>query len=289
MNQLDTINSIVMARLLTGKPSVSAKLERQHENIVSASGAESDAVRAPSGRLFAKGGLVADAFSIINGMSVILRKKGNAVPDMVGATYLQAEDIDEIQKEFDERNDKLDQLKAQIRQQYASLVAAGQSHLGTLKNEIMYPTVDEFLDDFRFQLKWLGQPQGIEGTVLGAVSRETAARVRAASQKDAQSMLTEAHGRLVQTAIAEMGDVVTALTTGKRLRQERLDKLSRLADEIESKNWLKLPELHDTVAKLRELHVDASEIPLEDDRKKHAARIEAAREDASKTLASLGL
>jgi len=286
---LNTINSIVSARLITGKPAISAALERQHHHIIAASGAESSAVRAPSARLFAKGGLVSDAFNIVNGMGVYLRKKGNSVPDMAGTTYQLATDIDEIQREFDTRRDQLDALIAQIRNQYESLVASGMASLGYLRMEVEYPAVEQFLSDFRFELRWLGQPAGIEGTVLGAVSRETAARIRASSAQNANSMLTEAHLNLISTAVEEMGDVVTALTQGKRLRQERLDKLAKLSDDLQRKNWLQLPAISALADKLRQLHVQADELPTEDDRKNHAKQIAAAQRQASATLAELGL
>jgi len=288
-HQLNTVNSVVIARLVTAKPSISAKLERQHKAIIANAFADESAVRAPSGRLFAKGGLVSDAFNLINGMSLFLRKKGNPVPDMVGTTYQLADDIDDIQKEFDERRDKLDQLLNTIRSQYDTLVEAGQRKLGNLMHEVEYPNVDEFISEFRFEIKWLGQPSGIQDTVLGAVSRETAARIRAASKQSADDMLTEAHARLVENAITEMGDVALALTQGQRLRQERLDRLSKLADEIEQKNWLKLPQLHDTVRRLRSLHCQATDLPTEQERKDKAKAIELAKADATKTLAELGL
>lgn len=286
---LNTINSIVTARLITGKPAVSAVLERQHRDIISRSGADAAAVRAPSGRLFAKGGLVADAFNVINGMGTYLRKKGNAVPDMAGTTYQLATDIDAIQAEFDTRRDLLDDLIGKIRNQYESLVAHGRMSLGHLTSEVVYPDVNEFLNEFRFELRWLGQPAGIEGTVLGAVSQETAARIRATSQQNANDMLTEAHLRLIATAVDEMGEVVTALSEGKRLRQERLDRLSKLSDDLQRKNWLGMPEITDLARKLRELHVQSTDIPSEDDRKQHAKRIDVAKQQAAATLADLGL
>lgn len=287
--QLSTINSIVTARLITGKPSVSAVLERQHREIISRSGADAAAVRAPSGRLFAKGGLVSDAFNVINGMGLFLRKRGNAVPDMAGTTYQLATDIDAIQAEFDTRRDALDGLLSQIRQQYESLVAQGRLSLGHLTSEVVYPDVEEFVSDFRFELRWLGQPSGIEGTVLGAVSKETAARIRASSQQNASDMLTESHLRLIGTAVDEMTDVIAALSEGKRLRQERLDRLIKTAEDMQRKNWLGIPQITDLAAKLRGLHVQACELPTEDDRKGHAKAIEAAKQQAANTLAALGL
>jgi len=161
--------------------------------------------------------------------------------------------------------------------------------LGFLRMEVEYPAVEHFLADFRFELRWLGQPAGIDGTVLGAVSRETAARIRATSAQNADNMLTEAHLNLISTAVEEMGDVVAALTEGKRLRQERLDRLAKLSDDLTRKNWLKMPAIADLATKLRSLHVQADELPTEDDRKSHAKQVAAAQQQAAATLAELGL
>lgn len=285
------INSIVVCRLITGKPSTSAKLPEQHADILLRSGAADGAVRAPSARLFARGGAVSEAFATINGMSLYLRKKGNSVPDQPGTTYQLATGIDGIQKEYDERRDALDSQLATIRRDYDELIAAGRSSLGDLDREVAWPPVLDFLSQFRFELRWLGQPSAIgDSTLIGAVSRETAARVRAASQSAAAGMLTEAHGNLLRDACAEMADVIEKLTTGKRLRQERLDRLAEVAAELESKNWLQLPGLAATASQLRELHkVAASDLPTAAERRDHADKVGRAMHDANVTLASLGL
>jgi hypothetical protein len=86
-----------------------------------------------------------------------------------------------------------------------------------------------------------------------------------------------------------MTDVIAALSEGKRLRQERLDRLIKTAEDMQRKNWLGIPQITDLASKLRGLHVQACELPTEDDRKGHAKAIEAAKQQAANTLAALGL
>ena len=118
---------------------------------------------------------------------------------------------------------------------------------------------------------------------MGAVSKETAARIRS-TQQTTEDTLKEAHGNLVRDAVNEMADVVDALLKGKRLRQERIDKLSKASEEIHRKNWLQLPELTALVNTLRDLTVDPSEL-----RREHADKVVVAKEEAEKTLAALGV
>jgi hypothetical protein len=52
MYNLTSINSVIMVRLITGKPKLSATLETTHKQIAFAKGADKDFVRAPSAKLF---------------------------------------------------------------------------------------------------------------------------------------------------------------------------------------------------------------------------------------------
>tara|TARA_R110000765_G_scaffold381554_1_gene472798 strand:- start:120 stop:989 length:870 start_codon:yes stop_codon:yes gene_type:complete len=289
MQDLNIINSIIEARYKTGKPTMSAKLMEQHQRIIFQNGASGDAVGAPPAKLFAKGGPITDARNIINNFGLFIRDKGMPVPDKVGWTFQKAEDVDDIQSEFDGKRDELDRLLLEIRGRYDTLVAEGGKRLGQLVDEVRYPDVEEFLDDFKFKLRWSGTSTDISKTgVMGAVSSETAARIRA-TQQTTEDTLKEAHGHLVRDAVNEMADVVEALLKGKRLRQERIDKLAKASEEIHRKNWLQLPELTSLVNTLRDLTIDTSEIPTEELRREHARKVDDAKSEAEKTLAALGV
>lgn len=286
--QLKTINSIVEARYKTGKPAMSAKLTQQHQRIILQSGAAGDSVGPPPAKLFAKGGPITNSRNIINDFGLYLRKKGMPIPDKAGWTFQQADQVDEIQSEFDDRRDQLDSLLAHIRVTYQQLKDEGEKRLGQLVDEVKYPDVDEFLDDFEFTLRWSGTSADISTGVLSAVSRETAARIRA-TQQTTEDTLKEAHGVLVRDAVNEMAEVIDALLKGKRLRQERIDKLAKASEEIRRKNWLRLPELTALVQTLRDLTIDTSEIPTEELRREHARKVDEAKSEAEKTLAALGV
>ena len=289
MQDLNIINSIIEARYKTGKPAMSQKLEKQHERLIAYSGAREDAVDAPRSKLFAKGGPITKARAIINNFGTYIRKKGMPVPDKVGWTFQKVDEVDSIQEEFDKQRDDLDHLYGEIRDRYDSLKNEGEKRLGTLRDEVQYPAVEDFLREFELGLRWSGTSTNISETnVLGAVSKETAARIRSTQQTTADT-LKEAHGHLVRDAVNEMADVVDALLKGKRLRQERLDKLAKASEEIHRKNWLQLPELTSLVNTLRDLTVDTSEIPTVELRREHADKVTIAKAEAEKTLAALGV
>lgn len=289
MQDLNIINSIIEARYKTGKPTMSSKLEKQHERIVVMAGAMDDAVGAPPAKLFAKGGPITEARNIINNFGLYIRKKGMPVPDKVGWTFQKVDEVDGIQSEFDGKRDELDHLLLEIRDRYDSLKHEGEKRLGRLRDEVEYPDVEDFLGDFEFGLRWSGTSTNISETnVLGAVSKETAARIRSTQQTTADT-LKEAHGHLVRDAVNEMADVVDALLKGKRLRQERLDKLAKASEEIHRKNWLQLPELTSLVNTLRDLTVDTAEIPTVELRRDHADKVNIAKAEAEQTLAALGV
>jgi len=290
MNNLTSINSILMVRLITGKPKLSATLERTHKQIAYANGADESFVRAPSAKLFeTKNNAIGQVNNLINGMGLYLKKRGMSVPDFDGTTYQQAINADEIQLEFDKRKDQIDGLLREVHENYQSYVNEGHKHISGFRDEVQWPTADEFVNGYKFELKWLGQPQSIENSVLSAVSSETAARVRASSEQAVSQMLLEAHGGTIEAAIREMGDTIEALTKGSRLRQERFDRLETCMDDLRNKNWLNLPELDSIIDALKPCIVGADTLPENHQRRDHAKKLAEAKRTAEKTLTDLGL
>tara|TARA_Y100001937_G_scaffold26125_1_gene37461 strand:+ start:1294 stop:2160 length:867 start_codon:yes stop_codon:yes gene_type:complete len=288
MQDLNIINSIVEARYRTGKPCMSAKLEATARQIVSRNGASEDAINAPSGKLFAAGGPITKARSIINGFSAYLKKRGMPVPQKAGWTYQRVDQVDEIQAEFDSRRDELDVLLQEIRERYPTLQRQGAMAVGALSMEMTWPDPEEFISEFTFSLGWSGTATNISTNIMAAVSKETAARLRA-SQLTSEDSLKEAHAGVVEDAIKEMKGVIDMLVNGQRLKQARLDKLAAASDELRNKNWLRIPEMTDLMNTLRSLAIDKDGIPTKELRRDHAKKVDRAMSKAEETLSALGV
>ena len=288
MQDLNIINSIVEARYETSKPCMSAKLEDTARQIVSRNGASEDAINAPSGKLFAAGGPITKARSIINGFSAYLKKRGMPVPQKVGWTYQQVSQVDEIQAEFDKQRDELDVLLQDIRERYPTLQRQGAMAVGALSMEMTWPDPEEFISEFTFSLGWSGTATNISTNIMAAVSKETAARLRA-SQLTSEDSLKEAHAGVVEDAIKEMKGVIDMLVNGQRLKQARLDKLAAASDELRNKNWLRIPEMTDLMNTLRNLAIDKDGIPTKELRRDHAKKVDKAMSKAEETLSALGV
>ena len=288
MQDLNIINSIVEARYRTGKPCMSAKLEATARQIVSRNGASEDAINAPSGKLFAAGGPITKARSIINGFSAYLKKRGMPVPQKAGWTYQRVDQVDEIQAEFDKQRDELDVLLQDIRERYPTLQRQGAMAVGALSMEMTWPDPEEFISEFTFSLGWSGTATNISTNIMAAVSKETAARLRA-SQLTSEDSLKEAHAGVVEDAIKEMKGVIDMLVNGQRLKQARLDKLAAASDELRNKNWLRIPEMTDLMNTLRNLAIDKDAIPTKELRRDHAKKVDRAMSKAEETLSALGV
>ena len=288
MQDLNIINSIVEARYRTGKPCMSAKLEATARQIVSRNGASEDAINAPSGKLFAAGGPITKARSIINGFSAYLKKRGMPVPQKAGWTYQRVDQVDEIQAEFDKQRDELDVLLQEIRERYPTLQRQGAMAVGALSMEMTWPDPEEFISEFTFSLGWSGTATNISTNIMAAVSKETAARLRA-SQITSEDSLKEAHAGVVEDAIKEMKGVIDMLVNGQRLKQARLDKLAAASDELRNKNWLRIPEMTDLMNTLRSLAIDKDGIPTKELRRDHAKKVDRAMSKAEETLSALGV
>jgi len=288
MQDLNIINSIVEARYETSKPCMSAKLEATARQIVSRNGASEDAINAPSGKLFAAGGPITKARSIINGFSAYLKKRGMPVPQKAGWTYQRVDQVDEIQAEFDKQRDELDVLLQDIRERYPTLQRQGAMAVGALSMEMTWPDPEEFISEFTFSLGWSGTATNISTNIMAAVSKETAARLRA-SQITSEDSLKEAHAGVVEDAIKEMKGVIDMLVNGQRLKQARLDKLAAASDELRNKNWLRIPEMTDLMNTLRNLAIDKDGIPTKELRRDHAKKVDKAMSKAEETLSALGV
>ena len=292
------LNSILIAKVATAKPSLTRSLPKQLSEICRRAGVDEKEVNAPSVKVV-KSELVKEAFKLINGMTPFLRKgkegvtgerlaKGLAVDEIAGATYIKAREVETIQKEFDARRSNLDRLLNQIGDQYDSLIKSRLSELGNLAAEVEVPTREDFLADFSFGMEFRSVDSGVSNDVLNQVSDEVAARLRANNAK-VQNEFKNAHAQPIRTCINELTETIDQLVDGKRLRQERLDKVASVAADMREQNWLGLPDLSSLATKLESLATKKEDLPSAADREKHADKAKAVRSEAKGLLAGFGI
>ena len=292
------LNSILIAKVSTAKPSLTRSLPKQLTDLCRRAGVDEKEVNAPSVKVV-KSDLVKEAFKLINGMTPFLRKgkegvtgeklkKGLAVDEIAGATYIKAADVEAIQKEFDARRSQLDRLLDQIGNQYDSLIRERLAEIGNLAFEVEVPTRSEFLADFGFDLEFRSVDSGVSNAVLDQVSGEVAARLRANNAK-VQNEFKTAHAQPIRTCIAELTETIDQLVDGKRLRQERLDKVVAVAADMREQNWLGLPDLSSLATKLESLAARKEDLPDASARESHAAKAETVKAEAESLLAGFGI
>lgn len=292
------LNSILIAKVSTAKPSLTRSLPKQLADICQRAGVNEKEVNAPSVKVV-KSELVKEAFKLINGMTPFLRKgkegvtgsklkKGLAVDEIAGATYVKAADVEDIQKEFDARRSNLDRLLNQIGDQYDSLIRERLAEIGNLAFEVEVPTRSEFLADFGFDLEFRSVDSGVSNDVLDQVSDEFAARLRANNAK-VQNEFKTAHAQPIRSCISELTETIDQLVDGKRLRQERLDKVVAAAADMREQNWLGLPDLSALATKLEGLAAKKEELPDAAAREAHADKAKTVKAEAESLLAGFGI
>lgn len=292
------LNSILIAKVSTAKPSLTRSLPKQLSEICRRAGVDEAEVNAPSVKVV-KSELVKEAFKLINGMTPFLRKgkegvtgerlaKGLAVDEIAGATYIKAREVETIQKEFDARRSQLDRLLNQIGDQYDSLIQSRLAEIGNLAAEVDVPTREDFLADFSFDMEFRSVDSGVSNDVLNQVSNEVAARLRANNAK-VQNEFKNAHAQPIRTCISELTETIDQLVDGKRLRQERLDKVASVAADMREQNWLGLPDLSDLATKLEGLAAKKEDLPDAAARESHAAKAETVKAEAKGLLAGFGI
>lgn len=292
------LNSILIAKVSTAKPSLTRSLPQQLTDICRRAGVDEKEVNAPSVK-FVKSELVKEAFKLINGMTPFLRKgkvgvtgvslsKGLAVDEVAGASYIKAADVEAIQKEFDARRSSLDQLLRQIGDQYDHLIESRLADIGQLANEVEVPTRKDFLADFGFALQFRAVDSGVSNDVLNQVSGEVAARLRANNAK-VQNAFKAAHAQPIRSCIAELTETIDQLVDGKRLRQERLDKVIAAAADMREQNWLGIPDLSSLATKLEGLAAKKEDLPDAAAREAHADKAKTVKAEAESLLAGFGI
>lgn len=292
------LNSILIAKVSTSKPTLTRSLPKQLTDICRRAGVDEKEVKAPSTAIV-KSDLVKESFKLINGMTPFLRKgkegvtgeklkKGLSVEDIVGASYIKAADVEAIQKEFDARRSNLDRLLERIGNQYGDLIRERLAKLGGLRFEIEIPSCEEFLADFGFGIEFRSLGAGVSNDVLDQVSGEVAARLRANNAK-VQNEFKAAHAQPIRTCISELTETIGQLVDGKRLRQERLDKVVAAAADMREQNWLGLPDLSGLATKLEGLAAKKEDLPTAADREAHADKAKAVKAEAESVLAGFGI
>jgi len=290
------LNSVLIADVTTEKPAMSRALPEQHRLICERTGVNPKDVEAPKTKLL-KCAEVTEAFAIINGMTPFLRAGREGLTGVVltesmasggGATYIKASDIPAIQQEFDARQARLATLLKTIRENFTSLIEARLATLHSLAAEIIVPTVDEFMGRFVFEMTLRSLPASIDESIIGQATEETAARIRASNAK-VQDEFRQAHAQPVASCIAELANTIDQLTKGKRLRQERLDKLASAAASMREQNWLGLPDLSALATKLEGLAINRDALPDKAAREGHATKVATVKGEAESLLSAFGI
>ena len=294
---LSVINSLVLVKFASTAPSTSVLHKGATASVCSTNGAKKKTARVRVTTIERAGTAIGRAASLVNVISQAIRKVALPCPTIEGASYVQAKDVDHVQRIFDDGLAKLAEIRREICSEWPALVSEARVSLGALAYEIEWPTGSDFASRFDIKLTWMGQPAAITGTVLEGVSNEVAARVRASSEAGVKAALLEAHGSPIRDLLTELigtGAVtgtIDQLSTGKRIRRERFDNIREHAARIKSLNWLQIPELDALVAALESSvegidgDSDLSKSTLEG----AVGKIKAAKTVAENTLAALGI
>jgi len=297
IQNLSVINSLVLVKFASTAPSTSALHKSATANVCNSNGANRKTARVRVTTVERSGTSIGKAASLVTSISSEIRKIALPCPQIEGASYVQARDVDKIQRIYDDGLSKLAEIRREIEAEWSTLVGNARAALGSLAYEIEYPSGADFASRFGITLTWMGQPAAIAGTVLEGVSNEVAARVRASSEASVRASLLEAHGSPIRDLLTELigttsvTGTIEQLATGKRIRRERFDNIREHAARIKSLNWLQLPELDALVATLDASvdGIDASSELSKGTLDASVTKIKAAKLKAEATLAALGI
>lgn len=282
--KISAINSLVLFSFRTAQPSTNILNKKASVRISDVAGADKDSARLYNTLLQRKGTIIGRIASLFNATSKKLREK--ALPHAAGGYYLRAKDVGDVQHAFDDAQAELESLKQEL---IAVWDTIPRPNLGTFEKDFKMPTAESFASKYSMELEWMKRPASIEGTVLEGVSNETAARVRAQSQRSRDKALKEAHAQPVKELLATLVSTVEQIDGGKRLRSERFENIKRGLAHLKDMNWLELSEIDSLVVALQPCCIDRSEITSDLEKEKVKHRIQEAARVARNTLTDLGI
>lgn len=204
-----------------------------------------DAIWERKGDLVVAAAIVAKAAEKIRGLGLPQRRRGDY--------YLKREDVVTVYAIRDEAEAKLVPVRARIVADYPEILAENQARVARLDGDaaVKWPATGEGLANrFFIEVSITAGPTPFD-PVLGEVSDEVAARIRAASQAQVEADLRAAQAAPVADLLTEIEAAIGALSTGQRLRTERIAKVAGAAERLARLNWLSVPEIDKVVADIK--------------------------------------
>ena len=204
-----------------------------------------DAIWRREGDLVIAAGIVAKAAEKIRDFGLPQKRRGNY--------YLKRQDVAEVYAIKDRAAAALAPVRARIVADYPEILARNQARVARLdpSAKINWPaTGHDLANRFYVEVSITAGPTPFD-PILGEVSDEVAARIRAASQAQVEADLRAAQSAPVADLLAEIEAAIVALSTGKRLRTERIEKVASAAERLARLNWLEVPEIDRVVAEIK--------------------------------------
>ena len=238
------INSLVQCLFKSGAYSLSQNMKDVAADMASQYSADASDIKALTHIFENKGTPIGALKARIEKVRTDIKAKGLPNPVATGHLYVQRRDIADIQTLFDEADRDLVGLKGNVRKAWSGLVHEAKARKGGFTDHIVWPTVEDFLDRYKIELRWLPQPMAIPAGVLSGLTAEVRAEAEAASKAAVETMLREAHIGPVRDVLKSIGDMLESFDGGKkRFRQEPFDKLKAAAQQLDDLNWLRIPEI----------------------------------------------
>lgn len=211
-----------------------------------------DAIWERTGDLVVAAAIVSKAAERIRDLGLPQRRRGDY--------YLKREDVPKVYAIRDKAEATLVPVRARIVAEYPQILAENQARVARLDgaaNIKWAATGHDLANRFFVEVSITAGPTPFD-PVLGEVSDEVAARIRAASQAQVEADLRAAQSAPVSDLLAEIEAAIVALSTGKRLRTERIEKVASAAERLARLNWLEVPEIDKVVAEIKAATVVAA-------------------------------
>lgn len=263
-----------------------ARTKELREQSDSKTATVNDAIWERTGDLVVAAAIVAKAAEKIRDLGLPQRRRGDY--------YLKREDVPKVYAIRDEAEARLVPVRARIVAEYPQILAENQARVARLDGaaNIKWPANGYGLADrFGVEVSITAGPAPFD-PVLGEVSDEVAARIRAASQAQVEADLRAAQAKPVADLLAEIEAAIGALATGDRLRTERIAKVAGAAERLARLNWLSVPEIDKVVSEIKSATTvaanDAASLSVTE-RATLAADLKKSATSTQSALAALGL
>ena len=252
MNQMAKITDVWLVQYARTLAPTTAKLPFINDEVGMKYGVEKGTFRSNATTVQIKGNVLGQIKARIDQLGKDIAAVTTPNTDMKGVSYCQTKDMQKVADLFDDAAIEIQRLKNVARKEWDKIAELSKGKLGELKDHVVFPEADGFLNRYSISLDWLGQMEHVSNAIIKSIGTELGAGIVANSINKQREMMKKGHIALVETLVKQLTERHKDLIDAKRWRPEKFAGILQEVKSISDRNFGNFPEIDDMVDALLE-------------------------------------